>query len=196
MMRSNDESGADDRRSLLVEQLRLVGAGDNSAMAQVYAMTSAKVNGVLLRMTGDSSVAEELLQDVYLSVWRRVTTFDPARASPMTWLISIARNRAIDHLRAQRSRGSTAPHVELQDVIDTSPSVLEAQMEAEEQHQLLRCLAGLEARQQAAIRAAFFDGYTYEMLATRAGVPIGTMKSWIRRGLLRLGACLREEPRP
>ena len=165
-------------------------------MARVYAMTSAKLNSMLIRLTGDAGVAEELLQEVYLSIWRNAVTFDPSRASPITWLITIARNRAVDYLRAQRTRAATLVAYAPPDMLDPSSSVIDLHIAAEERSRLLACLAVLEARQQAAIRAAFFEGLTYEMLATRAGVPLGTMKSWIRRGLLRLAACLHEGPRP
>ena len=99
-----------------------------------------------------------------------------------------------DHLRAERGRGFATVPAERIEIPDNRPSAVDVQVEVEETRRLLLCLAALEARQQDAIRSAFYDGHTYEILALRAGVPLGTMKSWIRRGLLRLKACLREEP--
>src|SRR5229473_3457528 len=116
--------------------------------------------------------------------------FDPGRASPITWLVAIARNRAIDRLRASAVSRRMEPIEAADGVSDPAPAAVE-RVELAQQHQrLARCLEGLEARHSAAIRAAFLDGATYEELAQRMSVPLGTMKSWIRRGLLKLRACL------
>jgi len=177
-------------RSQLAAALVRVAAGDRAALRMVYQDTSAKLFGVCLRILNDRSEAEDLLQDVYVTVWRKAASFDPGRASPITWLVAIARNRAIDRLRSSAARHRMEPIEAADAVSDPAPPVIE-RIELAQQHQrLARCLEELDARHSAAIRAAFLDGATYEELAERMSVPLGTMKSWIRRGLLKLRTCL------
>jgi RNA polymerase sigma-70 factor (ECF subfamily) len=178
-------------RSQLSAALARVAAGDRAALEQVYRDTSAKLFGICLRILADRAEAEDVLQDVYITVWRRAAVFEPERASPITWLATIARNKAIDRLRAGAIRRA-APIEAAADASDPEPQAFERIASAQESQRLTHCLGELEERQSAAIRAAFLDGLTYEQLATRANVPLGTMKSWIRRGLLNLRACLEQ----
>jgi RNA polymerase sigma factor (sigma-70 family) len=181
---------AEASRSQLAAALVRVAHGDRSALRMVYQDTSAKLFGVCLRILNDRSEAEDVLQDVYVTVWRKAASFDPGRASPITWMVAIARNRAIDRLRASAVSRRMEPIEAADAVSDPAPAAVE-RVELAQQHQRLAgCLEELEARQSVAIRAAFLDGATYEELATRMSVPLGTMKSWIRRGLLKLRACL------
>jgi RNA polymerase sigma-70 factor (ECF subfamily) len=177
-------------RSQLAAALVRVAAGDRAALRMVYQDTSAKLLGVCLRILNDRAEAEDVLQDVYLTVWRKAGGFDPGRASPITWLVAIARNRAIDRLRASAVNRKMEPIEEAGAVHDAAPAADERLGDRQQQARLALCLGELEARQGAAIRAAFLDGSTYEELAERMRVPLGTMKSWIRRGLLKLRACL------
>jgi RNA polymerase sigma-70 factor (ECF subfamily) len=156
----------------------------------VYQDTSAKLFGVCLRILNDRSEAEDVLQDVYVTVWRKAASFDPGRASPITWMVAIARNRAIDRLRASAVSRRMEPIESADAVSDPAPAAVERVEMAQQHQRLSRCLAELEVRHASAIRAAFLDGTTYEELAARMSVPLGTMKSWIRRGLLKLRACL------
>jgi RNA polymerase sigma-70 factor (ECF subfamily) len=180
----------DTARRQLAAALARVARGDRTALQLVYRDTSAKLFGVCLRILHDNGEAEDVLQDVYITVWRRAETFDPDRASPITWLVAIARNRAIDRLRASAKTRRVLPIDDAVVVKDTAPGAL-AQLETGEEHRrLLDCLGTLEPRHASAIRSAFLDGATYEALAQRMDVPLGTMKSWIRRSLLRLRECL------
>ena len=181
---------ADARRRQLAAAINRVAAGDKAALRLVYSETSAKLFGVCLRILGERSEAEDVLQEVYLTVWRKAASFDESLASPITWLVAIARNRSIDRLRASGTSRASLPIEAAAEVPDTGLSAVERLEIDEEQARLRDCLHELEERQSAAIRAAFLDGSTYDELATRAGVPLGTMKSWIRRGLLKLRACL------
>ena len=154
-------------------------------------MTAAKLFGVCLRILNDRSEAEDVLQDVYITVWRKAGAFDASRASPITWLVAIARNRAdrsraLDpHFPAERAdRGGRRAFPTL------CRSPPRRSRLSRRTGRLSGCLDELETRQSAAIRSAFMDGLTYEELAERAGVPLGTMKSWIRRGLAKLRECL------
>jgi RNA polymerase sigma-70 factor (ECF subfamily) len=177
-------------RSLIVTALARIPGGDRAALQTIYRLTSAKLFGVALRILGERSEAEDVLQEVYVTVWRKAADFDSTRASPMTWLIAIARNRAIDRLRSTRSSRHMDPIDAAADVADSAPIADSALESAQDYARLHGCLEGLETRERSALRGAFFDGNTYEDLATRMNVPLGTMKSWIRRAMIKLKSCL------
>ena len=185
-------SGADEARARLTAALTAVGRGDRVAMRQVYDMTAAKLFGICLRICGERASAEDVLQTVYIKVWERAGQFDAARASPITWLATIARNGAIDWRRSVAGRAvrDTLPEQASFAVADDSPFADQSLVTAEDGARLHHCLDELEERSRTSIRSAFFDGSTYAELAERENVPLGTMKSWIRRGLLRLKDCL------
>ena len=174
----------------LAPLMRSVAAGDRDALATLYRRTSAKMFGICIRLLGNSGEAEEVLQEVYLTVWRNAARYDSAKASPITWLAVVARNRAIDRLRLRRL--PTAPLADAAEVADEGESAVDMIERDQEASRLARCLDELEERQRAMIRAAFLDGATYPELAERESVPLGTMKSWIRRGLIRLRGCLEQ----
>ncbi len=177
------------QRETLNAAIARVGQGEAGAMEIVYRQTSAKLFGICLRILGDASEAEDVLHEVYLTVWRNAGAFEASRASPITWLATIARNRAIDMLRKRRP-GRHGSVDEALTVVDPAPTALAIIEDGETVGRLGRCLGELDDRQQAAVRRAFLDGRTYENLATEASVPLGTMKSWIRRALLKLRVCL------
>src|SRR5258708_31990228 len=138
--------GAEDNRSQLVAALARVAGGDRAALKIVYQDTSAKLFGVCLRILNDRSEAEDVLQEVYLTVWRKAASFDPARASPITWLVAIARNRSIDRLRAGAGRRRMDPIEAAGDVRDPAPVAAELLQAAPETGRLRLCLEELEAR--------------------------------------------------
>lgn len=168
--------------------MRSVASGNRGALAELYRRTSSKLFGICVRVLGSEAEAEDVLQEVYLIVWNKADRFDPAKASPITWLAVLARNKAIDRLRVRKL--PTDPIESAGEVGDDRPSALDVLETVQEQQQLAGCLDELEEQQRTMIRAAFLDGATYPELAQREGVPLGTMKSWIRRGLLRLRGCL------
>jgi len=180
----------DANRSLIAAALARIPGGDRAALQTVYRLTSAKLFGVALRILGERSEAEDVLQEVFVTVWRKAGDFDAGRASPMTWLIAIARNRAIDRLRATRQSRYMEPIDAAADVADDAPVADGALESAQTNARLHGCLDGLATHERAALRGAFFDGSTYEELAVRMNTPLGTMKSWIRRGMIKLKACL------
>lgn len=179
-------------RDALAEALGRTGQGDRAAFRRVYEATSAKLMGVCLRILSDRQLAEDVMQDIYLTVWNKAASFDPARASPITWLVTIARNRSIDRLRAGGVARNSVPVDAAYDLADDGPSALEQVQLADEAGRLGVCLDELDEKVSRVIRTAFFEGVTYEVLAQREETPLGTMKSWIRRGLLKLRSCLEQ----
>jgi RNA polymerase sigma-70 factor (ECF subfamily) len=169
----------------LVDLLAAIGAGDRAALKALYDATSAKLFGVILRILSDRGDAEDVLQEVYITVWRKAAEFDASRASPITWLATIARNRAIDRLRARGSRPTT-PLDAAAEVAEPSPPADALLATADDARRVAAALDRLDPRHAAVIRSAYFDGLTYETLAAREGIPVGTLKSWVRRGLLRM----------
>lgn len=169
--------------------LLAVGQRDQQAFEQLYRLTSAKLFGICKRMLVQRSDAEDVLQDIFLTIWNKASQFDAARGTPLTWLTTIARSKCIDRLRL----GGVERHT---DVIDPDqlpePDKVDPVEFASDQRRLANCLANLQNQHRTVIRTAFFDGCTYHDLAARTGVPLGTMKSWIRRGLLSLKACLEQ----
>jgi RNA polymerase sigma factor (sigma-70 family) len=180
----------DVNRSLIVAALARIPGGDRAALQTVYRLTSGKLFGIALRILGERTEAEDVLQEIYVTVWQKASAFDAARASPMSWLIAIARNRAIDRLRAAGRNRHMAAIETATDIVDPAPSADSALEESETNAKLHICLDSLAERERTALRAAFFDGNTYEELAARMCVPLGTMKSTIRRAMIKLKACL------
>jgi RNA polymerase sigma factor (sigma-70 family) len=185
----------DAQRARLLAAMQRLGDGERAALGEIYSATSAKLFGICLRILQDEADAEDALQEVYVSLWRGAARFDENRASPIAWLASLARNRAIDRLRRRGRLRLDVPIEAAAEVADGTP-LPDALAEAgEERARIFDCLDGLEDKQGGAIRQAFFDGASYPELAERLAVPLGTMKSWIRRGLAKLKECL-ELPEP
>ena len=174
----------------LADLLQATAEGDQRAFAELYRRTSSKLFGVCMAMLRERGESEDALQDVYTSVWKRAGSFDPARAAAMTWLITLARNRAIDRLRQHRE--GPLDDATANELVDHEPTPALSAESSQERRRLERCLDALEPKQKSAVRAAFFTGATYNELADHCGVPLATMKSWIRRSLIRLRACLEQ----
>jgi len=180
----------DPDRERLREYLVGTASGDRRCFEDLYLRTSSKLFGICLRILHERNAAEEVLQDVYLTIWRKASQYDASRASPVTWLAMIARNKSIDRLRAARVERASVPidlAAELADDGPAAPALVEAASEGRRLHDCLEELTGEQGR---VIRIAFFEGCTYEEIAHRSATPIGTIKSWIRRGLLKLKECL------
>jgi RNA polymerase sigma-70 factor (ECF subfamily) len=180
----------DANRKLLLAAVAQIATGDRAALQTAYRLTSAKLFGVCLRICGERAEAEDVLQEVYLTVWQKAATFDAAKASPMTWLIAIARNKAIDRIRSQRNSRNLDPIDAATEVPDSAPLADDSLENSETAQRLHECLGGLSNHERSALRGAFFEGSTYEELAARMSVPLGTMKSWIRRAMMKLKTCL------
>jgi RNA polymerase sigma-70 factor (ECF subfamily) len=184
------QSSTPEAREALKSAMARLADGDQSALQEIYNATSAKLFGICLRILGDRKEAEDALQDVYVNLWQRADRYDPLRASPISWLATFARNRAVDRLRSGKVRQGAVPVDEAAPIPDAAPLADSLLIDAEKTTQIHACLEELEERQRSAIRSAFFGGKTYAQLAESADVPLGTMKSWVRRGLQKLRACL------
>ena len=179
---------AEPARARLSAELERVAQGDRAALRTVYDLTSAKLLGICLHFLADRALAEDVLQEVYLKVWQNAGAFDPQRASPVTWLCMIARNRAIDWRRAS-GRYEAAVRAAEDVPMGSSADI----GEDDERRQLLhQCLDMLDTGPRTSIRSAFLEGFTYDELARRASVPLGTMKSWVRRGLAQIRKCIED----
>lgn len=186
---SRSGQAAGEGRERLVRALQRIAEGDRDALRDLYAATSAKLFGVCLRILPDRQEAEDVLQEAYLAVWQKAASFDAGRGSPITWLVTLTRNRALDRLRA-RKPVATEP-IELAAEIPDEALPVHSLMEAhEEAAQLAACLQTLAAPDVRLIRCAFFEGSSYSELAARTAQPLGTVKSRIRRALLKLKGCL------
>lgn len=162
--------------------------GDRAAFRLLYDHTSAKLFGVCLRILKDRSEAEEALQEVYVKIWQRAARYRTGTASPISWLVAIARNHALDGLRARRPTGDGLDAAAR--LADTSPDPERATAGVEERVRIDVCLDCLDADRADAVRGAYLDGYSYAELATRHGVPLNTMRTWLRRSLIKLKECL------
>lgn len=166
---------------------------DRAAFAQLYERTSAKLFGVALRILKDRAEAEETLQEVYIKVWQRADSFQQSPFSPMSWLIAIARNHALDILRARRPMFERMMPDGMDgalEIADAGPTPEQAAMHNAERNRIEHCLDTLETQKADAVRAAYLDGYAYQELAERFDVPLNTMRTWLRRSLLKLKGCL------
>jgi RNA polymerase sigma-70 factor (ECF subfamily) len=175
----------------VADLLLRVAAGDRAAFRDIYARTSAKLLGVTLRILGTRAEAEDALQEVYTRVWLHARRFDPGRGAGMTWLIAIARNHAIDRLRA-RPQAAPGDEDALDAVADDRPGVLERLVAAGDARRIADCFATLEPDRAAAVQSAYLRGLSYQALADRHGVPLNTMRTWLRRSLLKLKECMEQ----
>jgi RNA polymerase sigma factor (sigma-70 family) len=190
-----------DRSTTLAEALSRVALGDRAAFATVYQASSAHLFGVILRINPDRGQAADILQEIYISIWHAAKGFDPLRSQPMTWLTSIARNRAIDSLRRRKTEVSTVSrHVaaddddddvdRLADMASDTDGPLALLQRAAEARAVGHCVQQLSAEQQQCVALAYYQGLSHAEVADHLSQPLGTVKSWVRRALIALKDCL------
>jgi RNA polymerase sigma-70 factor, ECF subfamily len=165
-----------------------VALGDRAAFSALYDATSAKLFGICLRVLNDRHEAEDALQEVFVRVWHKAGSYAVNGLSPMTWLITLARNLSIDRLRARKAPAETLDAVP--ELADAGPTPETAAIAASERGRIAGCLGELEPARADAVRRAYLDGASYQELADRHGVPLNTMRTWLRRSLLKLRDCL------
>jgi len=168
---------------------------DEAAFARLYQSTSSKLFGVALRILRREDWAEEVLQDCYVSIWNHAGSYEAGRSAPMTWLTSIVRNRCLDWLRRPRLEVAlTGPDEDGEDPLERVPSAdpgpLDELARAADARALGDCLRRLDPKQRQAIMLAFYEGLSHSELARHLREPLGTVKTWVRRGLERLKGCL------
>ena len=161
---------------------------DRAAFDLLYQHTSAKLFGVCLRVLGDRSEAEEALQEVFVKVWTKADRFAVSELSPISWLVAIARNHAIDRIRARHRPAANIDSTP--DIADPAPGPEAAAVAGGEAERVHRCLDELDDDRAAAVRGAYLNGESYAELAHRHRVPLNTMRTWLRRSLIKLRECL------
>jgi RNA polymerase sigma-70 factor, ECF subfamily len=173
----------------LVGLLAAVAKGDAAAFERLYGATRAKLYGVLLRILGRSDLADEVMQETYLKVWKMADKFDPGVASPITWMVAIARNRAIDIVRKKGEVSIEEEPEAMAVAADTPPPLARREM-TEELKRLLTCLGKLDPEKQRIVLLAYYSGWSRDQLAKKLDIPVNTIKTWLRRSLLEIRGCL------
>ncbi|HKR67817.1 MAG TPA: ECF RNA polymerase sigma factor SigK [Streptosporangiaceae bacterium] len=172
----------------LDDLLSAVARGDERAYDAVYDLTSGWVLGVARKVIRDPSLAEEVMQEVLLDVWRLASRFDPSKGSGQSWVMTLAHRRAVDRVRSERSHATRELRAARADIdYDDVTEAVEASLEAE---RVQRCLSSLTRLQRECVNMAYYGGYTYAEVAELLGVPSGTVKTRMRDGLIRLRDCL------
>jgi RNA polymerase sigma-70 factor (ECF subfamily) len=173
----------------LVWLLAAVAKGDQAAFERLYSATRAKLYGVLLRILGKPELADDVMQETYLKVWKMAGKFDPTIASPITWMVAIARNRAIDIVR-KKAVVSVEDSPEAMGVAAEAPPPLARREMTEELRRLLSCLGKLDPEKQRIVLLAYYSGWSREQLAQKLDIPVNTIKTWLRRSLLEIRECM------
>ena len=162
--------------------LTQVAQRDRVAFANIYRATSPKLYGIILRILRRRDIADEVLQEVYVKIWERAGDFRPEKASVITWMATIARNRAIDEVR-RKNPSSIVDHPEVQDMPSDDVTAFESVLRAENAKRLADCLGQLDADRRQMVVLAYCDGLSRDELASKYGQPVNTIKTWLRRAL-------------
>ena len=173
----------------LVWLMAAVAKGDRAAFERLYAATRAKLYGVVLRILRRADLADEVLQDAYLRIWRGAKDFDAKLATPITWMVAIARNRAIDLVR-KKTEVSIEEESDVFDFAADTPDPLAKREMTEELQRLLACMARLDEERRRLVLFAYYHGWSREQLAAKFEKPVNTIKTWLRRALLDIRECL------
>src|SRR5271166_6683334 len=182
-------TGGEGGDSGLADLLRRVAARDEAAFAALYRQTSAKLYGVVARILSKGDVGAEALQEAYVRIWEKAGDFDPAKGSPLAWMATIARNRALDEVRRVRP-GSLEDLPESFEPAADEVDPLAARERSEALAALVNCLQALDEEKRAVVLLAYYRGFSREALAKRFGRPVPTIKTWLHRSLAQLRDCL------
>jgi RNA polymerase sigma-70 factor, ECF subfamily len=174
----------------LFHLIALSGQGDRVAFQALYDATSAKLFGLSLRILNRRDLAEEALQDAFINIWHHAQNYRPEKAAVMTWMTTIVRNKCFDLLRAMPRESQLMDDETMDDWASDDLGPLEKATEQSDSKALLNCMNGLAPLQRQAIALSYFHGMAHEQLASHLVQPLGTVKTWIRRGLQSLKSCL------
>ncbi len=174
----------------LIRLLAAVGLRDRRAFKELYPITSAQLYAVALRVLDRDSWAQDVLQDAYVRIWNNASSYQAHLASPTTWMTTIVRNVALDILRKRQREVRQADPLEINEEVDSALLPADELAQSEEGRRLSACLDGLKREQRQIIALAYFKGYSHDELSGYTGQPLGTVKTWIRRGLEQLRRCL------
>lgn len=172
----------------LEDHIARIAMRDRVAFQALYSATSAKLFGVCLRVLNNRAEAEEVLQDTFVKVWNNSDRYAANGYSPITWLVTIARNTAIDRLRTRKESGADID--DMPELTDSAPTPEAAAIASSEARRISACLGELDEGKAGAVRGAYLEGESYADLAVRFDVPVNTMRTWLRRSLLALKECL------
>jgi len=189
-----DAAGIAARNAQLAALLARVAMGDQTAFSDLYRQTSSHLYGVAVRILREGAAAEEILQEAFVSVWHHAGTYEAAKSQPLTWLTAIVRNRSLDQLRRRELDTVTITTDDDDgkefDLPSGDPTPVEMLLNAADAQSVRDCVDALDAGPKQAIALAFYQGLSHAELAAHLRQPLGTVKSWIRRGLERLKGCL------
>ncbi|WP_417587720.1 sigma-70 family RNA polymerase sigma factor [Pararhodobacter oceanensis] len=183
---------------IITELLLRVARQDRAAFRQLYSEAAPKLTGVLLRILGNRAEVDDAMQDVFIKVWQRAASFQPDKGRGISWMIAVARNHALDQLRKRPAAAgmfrAEARDAEGQDpleqVADGAIGVEQGMIAQGEARRVVDCFATLEEERSAAVKGAYIEGLSYQELAERFEVPLNTMRTWLRRSLVRLKECM------
>ncbi|MBR2118614.1 MAG: sigma-70 family RNA polymerase sigma factor [Pseudomonadota bacterium] len=173
----------------LIWLLASVAKGDEAAFERLYAATRAKLFGVVLRILRRQDLAEEVVQEAYVKIWHSAGQFNPSLASPITWMVSIARNRAIDVVR-KRSEASIEDEPAAMEIASDIPDPLARREMTEELKRILECVGQLDPERQKLVLLAYYNGWSREQLSEKFNTPLNTVKTWLRRSMIEIRGCL------
>jgi RNA polymerase sigma-70 factor (ECF subfamily) len=173
----------------LVWLLAAVAKGDQAAFERLYVATRAKLYGVSVRILRRADLADEVLQETYFKVWRSAGEFNPRLASPITWMVAIARNGALDMLR-KRTVVSIEEEPQANEVPAVEVDPLAGRQMTDELKRVLGCMGALDEEHRQVILLAYYNGWSREQLAVKFDKPVNTIKTWLRRGLIQIRECL------
>jgi RNA polymerase sigma-70 factor, ECF subfamily len=169
--------------------LQACARGDRAALQSLYAATASQLFGLALSILRNRDLAEDVMQDSFILVWRHAHSFDPDRGTAMAWLARIVRNQCFDLMR-RRGRESPLDDADMQSWEDPAPGPADLTALSRDAQRLRACLDELDEGPRKSMILAYYEGLTFAEVADRTGAPLGTVKSWIRRGLIQLRACM------
>ncbi|MCH8498754.1 MAG: sigma-70 family RNA polymerase sigma factor [Marinobacter sp.] len=179
---------SDTAQDEMVALLAKVANQDRQAFQRLYQRAAGQMLGVCVKLAGQRELAEEAVQDAFIRIWHHASEYHPERGKPLTWMLTIARNRTLDLMRARKVRQTDGDEALATVAVDDDP--LDSALQASSSDILQGCMGELSDQQRDTIMLSYYRGFTHDELATALNTPVGTVKSWIRRGLLALKRCL------